>query len=270
VEIDDASRSDAVVRGERTRPVARQHLVAFHPPEKTTHRDDSGAPPMSVLGPRSSVLIKVCGLTDRDEALATAAAGAAWIGLNFHPASPRRIEPAAAAAIVAALPPTAEAVGLFVDRPPQEVAALAARVGLRIVQLHGREPPEDLLALRHLHLVRAFRLADARSVAEMGAYLRRAEALGRPPDAVLIDAYVAGRPGGTGRTIAAELLEDLPPLPRLILAGGLTPENVAERVARVRPWMVDVAGGVERAPGRKDPARVAAFVRAARAGADPG
>ena len=82
-------------------------------------------------------LIKVCGLTTLGDALATVAAGADWIGLNFHPASPRRIDPAAAAAIVAALPATAEAVGLFVDRPPEEVAAVAARVGLRIVQLHG-------------------------------------------------------------------------------------------------------------------------------------
>ena len=206
--------------------------------------------------------VKVCGVTTVADALATAAAGADWIGLNFHPGSKRRVGLDEAAAIVAALPPSTEAVGLFVDRPPAEVAEVAARVGLRIVQLHGDEPPEDLLALRHLRVVRAFRLADSGSIAAMQAYLSVAEALGRPPDAVLIDAFVAGQPGGTGRSIADAVLDGLPPLPRLILAGGLTPENVAERVARVRPWMVDVAGGVEREPGRKDPARVAAFIRA--------
>jgi phosphoribosylanthranilate isomerase len=79
-----------------------------------------------------------------------------------------------------------------------------------------------------------------------------------------VDCFVAGQPGGTGRTIAPELLRQLPVLPHLVLAGGLSPENVAERVAAVRPWMVDVAGGVESAPGRKDPARVQAFIRAAR------
>ena len=79
--------------------------------------------------------------------------------------------------------------------------------------------------------------------------------MGRLPDAVLIDAYVAGQSGGTGATVASDVLDCIPPLPRLILAGGLTPENVAAKVARVRPWMVDVASGVESAPGRKDPAK---------------
>ena len=209
-------------------------------------------------------LVKVCGVTTVADALATAAAGVDWIGLNFHPGSKRRVGLDEAAAIVADLPPSTAAVGLFVDRPPAEVAEIATRVGLRIVQLHGQEPPEDLLPLRHLRIVRAFRLADASSIAAMQAYLDRAGALGRPPDAVLIDAFVAGQPGGTGRAIADAVLDGLPPLPHLILAGGLTPENVAGQVARVRPWMVDVAGGVESSPGRKDPGRVAAFVRATR------
>jgi phosphoribosylanthranilate isomerase len=88
--------------------------------------------------------------------------------------------------------------------------------------------------------------------------------VGRAPDAVLIDAYVADQLGGTGATVAADVLDCIPPLPRLILAGGLTPENVGAKVARVKPWMVDVASGVESSPGRKDPARVADFVKAAR------
>jgi phosphoribosylanthranilate isomerase len=208
--------------------------------------------------------IKVCGVRTVSDAQAMAALGVDWIGLNFHPASARYVEPARAAEIVAALPATTEAVGLFVDRPPYEVAEVAARVGLAIAQLHGSEPPEDMAALRHLRIVRAFRLGTPAALAAMEAYLARAAELGGPPDSVLIDADVPGQAGGTGRTIDPRLLELLPTIPRLVLAGGLTPENVAERVALVRPWMVDVASGVESGPGRKDLERVAAFVRAAR------
>jgi len=114
--------------------------------------------------------------------------------------------------------------------------------------------------LRHLEVIRAFRLGAADSVEQLTAYLRRADELGCPPDAVLVDAYVAGQPGGTGHAIAPDVLRLLPPLPRLVLAGGLTPENVGACVARVHPWMVDVASGVESSPGRKDPGRVAAFI----------
>jgi phosphoribosylanthranilate isomerase len=210
------------------------------------------------------VRVKVCGLTTVADALTVAAAGADWVGLNFHQPSPRCITPARAAEIVAALPQSTEAVGVFVDRPVAEVVETANLAGLQIVQLHGDEPPEDLLALNGLRVVRAFRLANAESVNKMEAYLARAQRLGRAPDAVLIDAYVAGQPGGTGHVIAPEILDRLPPLPRLILAGGLTPENVAQRIAQVRPWMVDVAGGVESSPGHKDAALVAAFIRAAK------
>jgi phosphoribosylanthranilate isomerase len=211
-----------------------------------------------------AVKIKICGLTSLRDALACVSGGADWIGLNFHPGSPRRIGPSLASEIIAALPPTVQAVGLFVDRPPDEVASLADRIGLKTVQLHGAEPPTDLVALGHLRIIRAFRLGDTEAVACMLRYLSRSQELGRPPDAVLIDAHVAGQLGGTGHAIDPELLRALPPLPNLILAGGLTPENVAGRIGQVRPWMVDVASGVESAPGRKDPGRVAAFVRAAR------
>ncbi|MDR3638033.1 MAG: phosphoribosylanthranilate isomerase [Isosphaeraceae bacterium] len=216
-----------------------------------------------------SVRIKVCGLTSVAEAVMCASAGADWIGLNFHPASPRRIDLVLAAEIIAALPPTAQAVGLFVDRPMAEIAQVTDHLGLRIVQLHGQEPAEALCELAGLQVVRAFRLGSREAVHQMTHYLRRAEELGRPPDAVLVDAFAPGQAGGTGRTIAADVLDALPPLPRLILAGGLVPENVGALIAHVRPWMVDVASGVESAPGRKDPARVAAFVRAAKARFEP-
>ncbi len=177
------------------------------------------------------VRVKVCGLTRVEDALACAAAGVDWIGLNFHPGSLRKIEPAQAASIVAALPDATEAVGLFVDRPPSEVAAICGQVGLRIVQLHGAEPPEHLAALEHLTIIRAFRLGDAAMVGAMISYLDRCRELGRLPDAVLVDAYVPGHAGGTGREVLPEVLDLLPSLrpnlPPLILAGGLTPENVA-------------------------------------------
>ena len=131
------------------------------------------------------VKVKICGLTNPAEAVQCASAGADWIGLNFHPSSPRRVDISLAAEIVAALPEGCAAVGLFVDRPPGEVAETAERVGLRVVQLHGNEPAEDFLALRHLTVVRAYRLGDLGAVRMMTAHLDKADSLGRSPDAVL-------------------------------------------------------------------------------------
>jgi len=211
-------------------------------------------------------LVKICGLTTLADALDCAAAGAHWLGLNFHRPSPRYIDPPAAAAIVAALPAGVEAVGVFVDRDPADLASIARQVGLRLVQLHGDEPPDYLAhpSLSGLSILRAFRLRDPSSVSSLTTYLDRCTTLGHSPHAILVDAYSPSLPGGTGLTVADELLDLLPPLPRLILAGGLTPENVAARVARHHPWMVDVAGGVESAPGRKDLEQVATFVAASR------
>jgi len=155
-------------------------------------------------------------------------------------------------------------VGLFVNRPPAEVVELADGIGLHTVQLHGDEPPEDLLVLGRFRIIRAFRLGGPDDIRTMNDYLDRADDLGRPPDAVLVDALIPCVSGGTGTLLADHVLDLLRPLPHLILAGGLDPQNVADRVARVRPWMVDVASGVEAAPGRKDPVKVAAFVHAVR------
>ncbi len=220
----------------------------------------------------SRVKVKICGLTEVANARACAEAGADWIGLNFHPASPRSISVERGAEIAAALHGKANPVGLFVNRPFDEVAETILAVGsMDTIQLHGDEPPEYLLDCAkfklRLRVVRAFRLSDAASVDRMIAYLARAEQLGCPPHAILVDAHVPGKPGGTGRSIPREILDRLPAHPRLILAGGLTPENVAERVALVRPWMVDVASGVESSPGVKDLARVSDFVAAVIVGA---
>ncbi|APW61363.1 phosphoribosylanthranilate isomerase [Paludisphaera borealis] len=212
---------------------------------------------------RQSPGIKVCGLTEPANALDCLQAGADWIGLNFHPASPRFVTVERAETILSALPTRAVAVGLFVNRPADEVREVCARLGLTRVQLHGDEPVEDVVALSEFFVIRAFRLRDASAVAAMSAYLERADRLGRSPDAVLIDAWSPGRAGGTGELIDDDLMDGLPPLPRLMLAGGLTADNVAARAARVRPWMVDAASGVESSPGVKDLDKVRAFVRAA-------
>jgi phosphoribosylanthranilate isomerase len=210
------------------------------------------------------VRVKICGLTQVDQAVACVQAGADLIGLNFHSGSPRFVDLARAGEIIAAIARPAQAVGLFVNRPAEQVAVIADQLGLAYLQLHGDEPPEDLRVLDRFWIIRAFRLGCVADIAAMSHYLERARAGGRSPDAVLVDAHVPNLAGGTATLVAEEVLTELPPLPRLILAGGLTPENVAARVARVRPWMVDVASGVESAPGRKDPAKVAAFIAAAR------
>jgi phosphoribosylanthranilate isomerase len=130
--------------------------------------------------------------------------------------------------------------------------------------LHGNESPEYLLSLGQLKVIRAFRLGGSSAWARVNDYLARAEVLGCPPEAILIDAYVAGQPGGTGAAVCGDVLVSMPPLPRFILAGGLTPANIAAKVEQFRPWMVDVASGVESAPGQKDPTLIASFVRAAK------
>lgn len=223
-------------------------------------------------------LVKICGLTSVADALSASEAGADWLGLNFHRPSPRFIDEPTAKKIVDALPQSVEAVGLFVNRDPLAILETARRVGFRVIQLHGDEPAEDLRILKEAgyRVVRAFRLGDFSGIARMVAWLLDASSNGVEPDAVLVDAYVASAPGGTGQSISDEILDRLPrsrentqlgvaEIPRLILAGGLTPENVSERVHRVRPWMVDTASGVESSPGRKDFERMAAFVKAARA-----
>jgi phosphoribosylanthranilate isomerase len=211
-----------------------------------------------------SVRVKICGLTRVDEAVSCVQAGADLIGLNFHTGSARFVELSQAREIIAAVARPAQAVGLFVNRPADEVATVADNLGLNYVQLHGDEPPEDLPVLDRFWIIRAFRLGCIADIRAMTGYLERSRLAGRSPDAVLVDAFVPGQVGGTATLVAEDVLAQIPPLPRLILAGGLTPQNVAERVARARPWMVDVASGVESSPGRKDAAKVAAFIRAAR------
>ena len=214
--------------------------------------------------------MKICGLTCVEDALACAELGGRLDRPEFPSPSPRYVDPEVASGDRRGLPRRVTAVGVFVDRPAAEVAELAERLGLGVVQLHGHEPPEDLAALGPFRVMRAFRLRRRRAGRIISEYLARAEALGHPPEAVLVDAYVPGCRAAPARRSTQSLLDDRPALPRFILAGGLTPENVAERIARVRPWMVNVASGVEIAPGPQGSGAVAAFIRGSAVGREPG
>jgi phosphoribosylanthranilate isomerase len=197
--------------------------------------------------------VKICGVTRVEDALMAAAAGADAIGLNFYAQSPRCVTVAAAAAIAAALPPHVCRVGVFVDAPRDEVSAIAAQVGLDALQFHGSESAAWCAGWDR-KVIKAVRVRDGAALARAAAYA---------VEFILADAYLEGQAGGTGQRVPHEWLTGLPP-ERLILAGGLNPENVAAAIRAVRPAAVDVASGVERAPGLKDPEKVERFIANAR------
>ena len=210
--------------------------------------------------------IKICGITRPEDAILAADAGADAIGLNFYAKSPRCLSTAAAAPILAAVGSRVQKLGVFVNSPAEEVIATYEKLGLDLVQLHGDEPPDFLQRLGGIPVVRAFRCGPA-GLAPIGAYLEACRVYGCPPRLVLIDAYDPGSYGGTGNVApwnaAARFRELRFPYP-LILAGGLTPDNVAEAIAQVRPVAVDTASGVEASPGIKDAARMRDFIQRAR------
>jgi phosphoribosylanthranilate isomerase len=202
-----------------------------------------------------SVLTKVCGITDPQDALLAAACGARAIGMVFWPGSPRCVDVATARRIARALPPFVLRVGVFVDAEPDLMAHTAQQVGLDLLQLHGDEPPElcDRLPRRAL---KAVRVNGALEPERVQRYAERAAGL-------LFDSGGGALPGGTGRSFDWRLLEPLRArVPFLVLAGGLTPENVRGAIAALDPDAVDVSSGVESAPGRKDPAKLRAFLAA--------
>jgi phosphoribosylanthranilate isomerase len=214
--------------------------------------------------------VKICGITSVDDARTAARAGADAVGLNFYAKSPRCVDLETARRIVASLPREVVKVGLSVNADVEDVARRFDDLGLDLIQLHGDEPPKYLARLGGRPVMRAFRLGPE-GLEPLRRYLADCGRLGCTPRLVLIDALVAGRYGGTGQVADWQVLKTYPvntesrQAPPLVLAGGLTPENVAEAVAMVRPAAVDTASGVESSPGRKDPAAVDAFVRAARA-----
>jgi phosphoribosylanthranilate isomerase len=214
--------------------------------------------------------VKICGIRDVETARATIAAGADAIGLNFVPGSVRELSIAAAQTIVSSLPAEFLTVGVIVNLSTEEIDKLLAAVPLVGLQLHGEEPPEQLRELRQRYpyctLLKAWRLRDE-NVQELWNYLRDCQQLNALPDAVLVDSWSKEAHGGTGVLAPWSALtgwQSWPIAPRLVLAGGLTPANIAEAVTAVRPWGVDVASGVERAPGVKDLGLITDFLQQAR------
>jgi phosphoribosylanthranilate isomerase len=202
-----------------------------------------------------SVKVKICGITNVADGLAAAQAGADILGFVFCEQSRRNISVAQASAIIRELPPFIMKAGVFVDAPEELVLRAAGQCGLNLLQFHGDEPP-DYCTRFGIMSMKAFRVREAESLKRIPEYLT---------EAWLLDAYAAGKAGGSGETFNWDLALEAKKFGRpIFLAGGLTPENVAEAVARVQPFGVDVSTGVEACPGRKDHQKVAAFIRAAK------
>ena len=203
--------------------------------------------------------IKVCGITRVEDGLAASRAGCNGVGFIFAP-SPRRVAPADARAIARRLPPLVARVGVFVDAPVEEMAAVAKEVGLDVIQLHGSEPPSVADAVREAtgcRIVKALRLKEPRQLERLQDY---------PADGWLLDTYRPGQAGGTGQVFPWRWLQEVPPPPDVVvfIAGGLTPDNVAEALRQGRPHGVDVSSGVEAAPGIKDHGLIRRFIREVR------
>lgn len=211
--------------------------------------------------------IKICGLSTPETLEAALAAGAEMIGLNLHPKSPRYVTPERAAELAAQARGRTEIVALVVDYAPQQAAELAQIVQPDWMQLHGKETPELVAAIKAatgLPVMKALGVATAADLEQVARYHGVA-------DRILLDAKPpkdAAYPGGHGRPFDWGLLAGLDPAFRFMLSGGLDPANVAEAIGIARPDGVDVSSGVESAPGIKDARKIAEFVRAARAAAE--
>ncbi|MGZ5061619.1 MAG: phosphoribosylanthranilate isomerase [Usitatibacter sp.] len=204
---------------------------------------------------RERTRVKICGIRDMAHAKVAADAGADAIGLNFYRESPRYIDPAAAAAISAALPPYVSAVGLFVNESEEGVLAILRQVPLDLLQFQGDEDARFCESFGRPY-VRAVRMEPGTDLIEYAGRFSRAKAL-------LLDAHVPGQRGGTGQSFDwAGFPRDFP-LP-LILSGGLTAQNVGRAVREARPWAVDVSSGVEASRGVKDAGKIIEFIRSVR------
>jgi phosphoribosylanthranilate isomerase len=203
------------------------------------------------------VKIKICGITNLEDALLAAELGADALGFIFYPKSPRYVAPETAQRIMAQLPPFVTSVGVFVDEEASQVRELAARAGLDWIQVHGQESPDYCRSLGR-RVIKGFRIKDGGSLAELEPYRGAIQAY-------LLDTYKTGQVGGTGETFDWELAREAKKYGQIILAGGLTPENVTQALSVAQPHAVDTASGTEAAPGKKDPARLRRFFAAVRA-----
>jgi phosphoribosylanthranilate isomerase len=221
------------------------------------------------------VKVKVCGITNAADAVAAAEAGAAFLGFIFYPGSPRAVTAEAVAVIVErlrALPPTPVLVGVFVNQTAEEAAAILDECGLDLAQLSGEEPPAAVADPSSPLFGRAYKAIRPLSLPEglADAEWYTAPANNDAAPSLLLDAYHPTQRGGTGITADWSVASRLAAaVPRLMLAGGLNPGNVAQAVLTVAPFAVDVASGVEAGPGKKDPALVRAFIAAARSASQP-
>lgn len=203
-----------------------------------------------------SVVVKVCGITNLQDALVALEAGADALGFVFWDKSPRAITPEEAALIVNRLPGMAIKVGVFVDPDEQLVMRAITKAGVNILQFHGSEPP-GFCSQFGLMAMKAVRVRDEESLRGLYSY---------ETQAFLLDSYSAAAPGGTGERFNWDLAAKAKELGRpIFLAGGLTPENVAEAIRAVQPYGVDVSSGVEASPGKKDHDKLRRFVAAAKA-----
>lgn len=208
-----------------------------------------------MLCPLMSVKVKICGITNANDALTAVESGADALGFMFYEPSPRHVSTRQASEIIRELPPYIMRVGVFVDAEEDKVMRAIGDCGLTLLQFHGQEPPEYCTQFG-LMSMKAFRMRDAESLKALQGY---------PTDAWLLDAFVADKLGGTGEKFNWELAIEAKKLGRpIFLAGGLTPLNVAEAVRTVLPFAVDVSSGVEASPGKKDPAKVRDFISAAK------
>jgi len=196
------------------------------------------------------IKIKICGITNLDDALASADAGADALGFNFYRKSPRWIEPEKAAEIIAQLPPLVMPVGIFVNEREEKIREIQQLTCLQAVQFHGDESPEFCQRFG-ARVIKAFQVKDKESLKNMAHY---------HVGAFLLDSYRDGVRGGTGVTFDWHLAVVAKTFGKVILAGGLTPENVSEAVKLVQPYGVDVAGGVEKDKGIKDHAKIKKFI----------
>ena len=199
--------------------------------------------------------VKICGITRPEDAFAAVRAGAHAVGLVFYPPSPRYITPAAAGAILRALPPFITSVGLFVDAPAEEVRATLAQAPVQLLQFHGAETPAYCRQFERPYM-KAVRMEPGVDLLQYARDYREATAL-------LLDAYVEGLHGGSGVAFDWSRVPAGLPLP-VVVSGGLTAENVGDAIRRARPCAVDVSSGVESAKGVKDAARIAAFIAGVR------
>lgn len=206
---------------------------------------------------KSKVKVKICGITNWADARCACAAGADLLGFNFYPRSSRYIDPARAQSIVRRLRSTVTTVGIFVNEPEENLIRTARAVGLKYVQLHGEETPATVSRLRSalgaVKIIKAIRVRRSSDVKKAQHF--------HDASAVLLDGFDARRRGGAGKAFDWSLAARANGRQRVFLAGGLTPENVAEAIRIVRPYAIDVCSGVESSPGKKDRAKIKALMR---------